>query len=332
MFNIILNFKLIDFILKKMIDSTTGKLVRFGSPNKVQEVNFNKYKYRDWEYQNPKNQIKPTILNGNSKKKVNFPSQKEPKLFNNMKIYPQPNTKRTILSEFAPIITIKRSKKKVDIQKTFSQDNLKLFPAKRKLHPNNEESNNEFDSPYKRHIKNAMFQDYKKTQITTLPGPVLRDLTKINDDKNKTNKIIEKKNRTLYYMDKVRNDYCSNVECLPNSLNKDLKNKRIIRGRSYNNFYYKNKNNQLEFNKYNYFNDDSYRARIKREKNCYGNKQRPFSSNRYNININDIYNNYYNENNNSIQKYKNEESYVSFDMLKPSSIFDKKYELRVKKL
>jgi len=318
-----------------MIDPTTGKRVRYGSPKKSPEVNFDNYKYRDWEYQDPKNQGKPTILKGTSKKKVNYPNKKEVKIFNNIKIHPQPNSKRTLLWEFLPNTTTKRSKKQVAIQ-DFSQENLKLFPEKRKIITNNVESNEKVqDSPYKRHLKNSMFQEYKKTQITTLPGPagqVIRDLNNIKDDKNKENKIIENKNRSINYMDKIKNDYCSNVACLPNSLNNDLKDKKLLRGRSYNNFYDdRNKNTNRNDNyRYNYLNS-RYKHKIRRG-NTKENVQRPFSSNPYNSNNNNNHFNYdYIGENYNNKKYKNVESYLSFDMMKPSSLFQKKYELRFKK-
>jgi len=319
-----------------MIDPTTGKRVRYGSPQKPQEVNlnFDNYKYREWEYQNPKNNIKPTILKGTSKKKVNYPNEREVKIFNNIKIHPQPNSKRILLCELLPNTNTKRSKKKVDVQ-AFSQENLKLFPEKKKIITNNAESNKEVnDSPYRRHLKSSMFQEYKKTQITTLPGPagqVIRDLNKIKDDKNKESQIIENKNRSIYYMDKIKNDYCSNVACLPNSLNNDVKDKKLLRGRSYNNFYDdRNKNvNRNDNYRYNYLNSRS-KHKIRRG-NTKDNIHRPFSSNQYNSNnVNNFGYDYIGENYNN-KKYRNVESYLSFDMMKPSSVFQKKYELRFKK-
>ena len=145
-----------------------------------------------------------------------------------------------------------------------------------------------------------------------------RNVNDINDDKNDFNKIKEKKIKKSYFINKLKNDYYSDIACLPNSLTNNMKNKQIIRGKTYNNFNYKNKNML------------GTRGKIKRKKNVEY-KERPFSSDRFNYNNN--YDTKINENeynNNMIKKYKNAESYQSFDMLKPSSIFEKRYELRVK--
>lgn len=301
-----------------MIDHTTGKLVRAGTQNKVLEINFDNYKYRDWECQNPQTN-KNIIISGTFKKRV-APVHKDEKLFNNIKVFPQPDTKRTILPEYAPIIEFKPSKKKVNI-KSFSNENTKFFQEKKKIVIPNKESD-ELSSPFKTHYKTLKFGQYKMTQIATLPGPVTRSMNNINDDKNNINKLREVKNKNTNYINKLRNDYCSKINCLPNTLiNND---KRINRGKSYNNFNYKNKDSN------NYDNSTSNRGkkRIRREKT---NKEkiRPFSSNHYNYNNIKINNNYNNENNTNMI-YKNEESYETFDMLKPSCIFDREYKLRFK--
>lgn len=89
----------------------------------------------------------------------------------------------------------------------------------------------------------------------------------------------------------------------------------MMRGKSYNKFNYKNKN---EFNIF----YNAAKSKIKRDKNV-NYKERPFSSGWYYDFNNNI--NYNNENeNNNIKKNKNAESYQSFDMLKPSSVLQKK--------
>ena len=285
------------------------------SPKNIRELNYDDYKFRDWDYLKSNN-YKNIIIEGRFKKKVNISPKKEQKIFNNIKLFPQPNTKRTILPDYAPINEIKPSKKKVNIE-SFSKENKKNVQGKKVNFNNNKESKDEIQTNI-RHIKNSKFQDYKTTQITNLPGAVTRNLNDINDDKNDFNKIKEKKIKQSYFINKLKNDYYSDIACLPNSLTNNMKNKQIIRGKTYNNFNYKNKNML------------GTRGKIKRKKNVEY-KERPFSSDRFNYNNN--YDTKINENeynNNMIKKYKNAESYQSFDMLKPSSIFEKRYELRVK--
>ena len=258
-----------------MIDSIirSDKKRRIFSPNTKGDIILDDYKYRDWDYRKTNN-YKYTKIEGKLKKKVNFSPKKEPKIYNNIKIYPQPNSIRTILPEYNP------------------------------------ESNEEIQLD-KRLIKNAEFQQYKTTQITTLPGKVTRELNSIKDDKNDLNKMKEKKNKSIYFINKVKNDYCSKISCLPNSLTNNLEENRLIRGKSYSNF--KNKN---EFNIF----ENGPKSKIKREKKN-EDKERPFSHNNYN-------NNGYT---NIIRKYKNAESYQNFDNMKPSSILEKKYQIRITK-
>ena len=288
------------------------------SSNNKRDYNFKDYKYRDWDYQKINN-YKNTSIEGKLKRKVNLSPKKE-KIYNNIKIYPQPNTKRTIFPEYAPITNEKPSgRKKVDTKSYYG--NKRNYSQGIKTNANkNKESKEEIPSN-KRHIKNSKYQDYKTTQIANLPGAIIRDINDINDDINYVNKLKDKKNRTSYFINKLKNDYCSNVTCLPNSLTNNLGEKQIVRGKSYNIFNYKNKN------EYNIF-DYGPKSKINRNKNN-EKKERPFSSNYHNYhnniisNVDNIYNN---------KRYKNAESYQSFDMLKPSSIFEKKYEFRAKNL
>lgn len=266
-----------------------------------------------WDYQKINN-YKNTIIEGKFKKKVNLIEKNEPKIYNNIKIYPQPDTKRTILPEYAPVSNEKNSKKIVDT-KSFSQRKVKS-QGKKVTKIKNKESNYDEIPPNRKHIKNSKYQDYKITQITTLPGGLTRDLNCINDDKKDMNQIKEKKNGKTCFINKIKNDYCSNVACLQNTLSNNDKDKPLKRGKSYNKFNYKN---TYKSNIFNY----GYRGKIKREKN----KERPLSSDYYNYNTSNKEENLYNN-----KKYRNVESYQTFDMLKPSSIFQKKYELRVMNL
>lgn len=286
------------------------------SNNKI-DYNFKDYKYRDWDYQKINN-YKNTKIEGKLKRKVNFSPKKE-KIYNNIKIYPQPNTKRTIMPEYGPITNEKPSgRKKVDTKSFFENRRNNSHGIKTNINKN-KESTEEIPSN-KRYYKTSKYQEYKTTQITNLPGAITRNINNINDDINSLNKLKDKKNKSGYFINKLKNDYCSNITCLPNSLTNNLGEKQIIRGKSYNNFNYKNKN------EYNIF-DSGLKGKINREKNN-ENKGRPFSSNYHNYHNNIIYNGGDNIYNN--KRYKNAESYQSFDMLRPSSIFDKKYELRVK--
>ena len=289
-----------------MIDSTKGIMKRIESPAYSREVIFDNYKERDWNYQNIKDN-KNIFLNGKSKKKIIFSPKKEEKIYNNIKVYPQPNTKRTILPEYAPIIKEKLSKKKVDI-KSFSQGKQKIHRGKKIIINNNRESDEEIPHNNKKPIKDSMFQKYKITQITTLPGAIIRDVNNIDDDENNINKIKEKKNNTINFLNKIKYDYSSSITCLPNSLTNKKEKTKIKRGKSYNYFKYTNDNNIL----YNNF----HKNKIKRDK-ISEDKVRNF--------INNNVNNDFNKENIIIQRYKNAESYQCFDMLKPSSIFEKKY-------
>ena len=295
-----------------MFKKNERKKIIASSPGEIHKKEFKNNNER-WSYLKINN-YKNTIIEGRFKKKIDFKEKKEPKIYNNIKIYPQPNTKRTILPEYSPIIEEKFSKKMVDIR-AFSQGKNKAQGIK-VYNKKNKESNLDEISPNRRHVKDSKFKDYKITQITTLPGALTRDIKHINDDKSDMNKKKEKKNGRIYFINKIKNDYCSNVACLQNTLsNNNNKDNQIKRGKSYNKFTYKNNESDI-FN-------CGYRGKIKREKN----KVRPLSS--YN------YNNYMNKEENVIYNnkiYKNAESYQTFDMLKPSSIFQKKYELRINSL
>ena len=289
-----------------MIDSLKPKKVkkkerRVFSPNSKGEIYFDEYKFRDWDYRK-KNKI--IFLEGKFKKKVNPSPKKEPKIYNNIKIYPQPNTKRTILSEYISLTNEKPCGIKVNIQ-SFSQDKRKVVQGIKTNYNNNKESIEEIQ-PNKKHIKKAQFQEYKTTQITTIPGAVTRDVNCIKDDKNDINKMKERKNKTLYFNNKLKNDYFSSVVCLPNSLTNNMKEKQIKRGKSY---------NYLKNNTKNDFIICGPRSKIKRKKNIEG-KERPFSYSPSNY-----YNNYNykdEKKNCNIKRYRNAESYQNFDMMKPS--------------
>ena len=294
-------------MIKNLINDK-HKIIITGLPRKRHEK-ISKDNNDRWDYFKINN-YKNTIIEGKFKKKINFNEKKEPKIYNNIKIYPQPDSKRTILPEYGPITIEKNSKKMVDT-KAFSQGKKKV-QGKRVNNNTNKESNSDEIAPIRKHIKDSEYKNYKISQITTLPGALTRDINCINDDQNDINKIKEKKSGRTYFQNKIKNDYCSNVACLPNTLSNNDNDKQIKRGKSYNKFNYNNHESNI-FN-------CGHKGKIIREKN----NERPLSSNHYNYNINQEKNVMYNN-----KAYRNAESYQTFDMLKPSSIFQKKYESRI---
>ena len=304
-----------------MIDPSTGKMIRVGAPPKILQIDFNKFRPRKWEYQNYFNQFK----SDKGKKRVKIEHQKEKKSYNHKKMHPQPNSKRTIIAELGPIITIKAPKKKVET--FFNKNNLKLFQDKKRVKNriNNQESE---ITPYRKHIKSSMFNDYKITQIATLPCSIRRESKFINDDKNKDNVIREKKRNASYFKDKLTNDFYSNIICLPNSLTSNDKkqnkeNKKLLRGKSCINYTINKKEMNDNFINKNKSGNKIFKSKIKRKE--FNKKIRPLSTNTSQSNLLNM-----NTKDKLIKKYKNEESKTTYDIMKPSSIFKTKFILRSK--
>jgi hypothetical protein len=304
-----------------MIDPTTGKMIRVGAPPKIQQIDFNKFRPRKWEYQNYFNQFK----SDKGKKRVKIEHQKEKKSYNHKKMHPQPNSKRTIIAELGPIITIKAPKKKVET--FFNKNNLKLFQDKKRVKNriNNQESE---ITPYRKHIKSSMFNDYKITQIATLPCSIRRESKFIKDDKNKDNVIREKKRNASYFKDKLTNDFYSNIICLPNSLTSNDKkqnkeNKKLLRGKSCINYTINKKEINGNYIKKNKTGNNNFKGKIKRIE--LNKKIRPLSTNTSESNLGNM-----NSKNKLIKRYKNEESKTTYDLMKPSSILNTKIILRSK--
>ncbi len=306
-----------------MIDPSTGKLIRVGAPPKILQIDFNKFKPRKWEYQNYFNQFKPD--KGKKRVKIEHEKEKEKKSYSHKKMHPQPNSKRTILAEFGPIIKIKAPKKKVET--FFNKHNLKLFQDKKRVKNivNNQESE---ITPYRKHIKSSMFNDYKITQIATLPCSIRRDSKFIKDDKNQENIIRDKKRNASYFKDKLTNDFYSNIICLPNSLTSNDKtqnkeNKKLLRGKSCINYTINKKEiNGNNINKTKSGNN-IFKSKIKRKE--LNRKIRPLSTNTSQSYLGNI-----NKKKKLIKKYKNEESKTTYDIMKPSSILNTKNILRSK--
>ena len=304
-----------------MIDPTTGKMIRVGAPPKILQVDFNKFRPRKWEYQNYYNQFKPD----KGKKRVKIEYKKEKISYSHKKKFSQPNSKRTIQVEFAPTITIKRPKKKVET--FFNQNNLKLFQDKMRVKNkiNNQESEM---TPYRKHIKSSIFNDYKITQITTLPCSIRRETKFIKDDKNKDNIIRYKKRNASYFKDKITNDFYSNIICLPNSLTinnktQNKENKKLLRGKSCINYTINKKEINGNYIKKNKTGNNNFKGKIKRIE--LNKKIRPLSTNTSESNLGNM-----NSKNKLIKRYKNEESKTTYDLMKPSSILNTKIILRSK--
>ena len=69
----------------------------------------------------------------------------------------------------------------------------------------------------RRELKPAIFRSYILSQISTLPGAVLVNEDQIHDDQYRQRRREEVKKRSESYINKILNDYGSNVENLPGS-------------------------------------------------------------------------------------------------------------------
>ena len=143
-------------------------LQRSRTTKKMVDIDLEKYKPRDWDYQSPKHQIRPQFELGRSKKRIANPSQKEFPVF---KDYSKPTS--------------------IDFNK--------------------------------RELKPAIYRSYILSQIYTLPGAVKIEESKIKDDQNKKNRIKVVRNKNLSYINKLMNDYGSNVAFLPGSKDTEIK-------------------------------------------------------------------------------------------------------------
>ena len=288
-----------------MIDYTTGKLIRIGCDSRIIDINLSNNNIpRNWDYQKPPSEIKPQFLSGKSKKFI-YPhptNHQEISPFRKIKIHPQPDSRRTLITEYAPINFKKPLKKKSDINFFTSVYNCEIQKKKRgnpNIYNNNFSLDNKDNHKFlninpdpdfyedlkakKRQLKTTVYKKYNNaSQIKYLPGGIKRRSSEINDDKYEMIKLQNEKtlNGNKLFADKYIKDYCSNIACL--SFNKTQKLVTKYENK------YKNKN-QTE-------------KKIKRPRSSY---------------------NYLKRN------YKNKESIMNFDMLKPSDIFQKKYQPRV---
>jgi hypothetical protein len=185
-----------------MIDYTTGKIVRPGSINRVINyvANYDDKRERKWEFQSPKASLHSIITEPHLKHFHTPKTSKEIQKFAVKKIYPQPNSKRIILSNLLPetktrkLIPIKRV---TEVRKEY-QYHKKRGPEH--LYNNNftldNSTNHKYlnispctEKRYKRSI--PLFNEYTNTsQITLLPGSIKRKAENIDDD---LNRFIKKK-------------------------------------------------------------------------------------------------------------------------------------------
>ncbi len=140
--------------------SARPPLLRSRTSSKIVEIKLDRYKPRDWDYQNPKHQVIPQFVLGRYKKATPYYYER---VFPNHKIY------------FSP------------------------------------------DADDRRELKPAIFRSYILSQISTLPGAVLVEEGQIHDDQFKEERKKEVKKRTEAYINKILQDYGSNVENLPGS-------------------------------------------------------------------------------------------------------------------
>ena len=180
-----------------MFDYTSGKIVRPGSINRVINyvANYDDKRERKWEFQSPKASIHSIITEPHLRHFLTPTTSKEIQKFSVKKLYPQPNSKRIILSNLLPqpktrkLIPIKRVtevRKEYQFHKKrgpehiyynhFTLDNstnhkyLNISPCTEKR--------------YKRSI--PLFNEYTNTsQITLLPGSIKRKAENIDDDLNR---------------------------------------------------------------------------------------------------------------------------------------------------
>ena len=180
-----------------MIDYSTGRMIRPGSKYKNQNFveSYDELRGRKWEYQSPKSSINSIIF---EKHLRHFPikKSKERQQFSKKKLYQQPNTQRTLLSNLLP------------------EEKFRKIQIKKRPEPKREHSIHLKRGPdyiYKDHFSfdnsriknntvrekksNNLYNEYNnKSQIIFLPGGIKRKEETINDDykpiKNKQ-KLVE---------------------------------------------------------------------------------------------------------------------------------------------
>ena len=217
-----------------MIDYSTGKIVRPGSKNRVLNYvpDYNDKRERKWEFQNPKSKV-DSIITQPHLKHFKTQSSNEYKQFAHIKRFPQPNSKRIILSYLLPenknriLSPIKRI---VEVRKEYS------FHKRRgpeHIYNNNFTLDNSTNHKYlniipcseKKFKKSVpLFNEYiNKSQIVLLPGSIKRKKENINDDLKKFEKIQKKK-----YISNKFNSSLNNIGKEENNINNKTKNLNFL--------------------------------------------------------------------------------------------------------
>ena len=194
-----------------LIDYTTGKIVRPGSINRIPNYvpNYDNKADRKWEFQSPKSPIR-SINNITHLRHFKTPSSKEFQKFHKIKNFPQPDSKRTIISRLLPENPIKKkspirrvteSKKEYTFHKKRASENIYNNNLSLYLSNNNKYLNT--SSSTQRRLKKVgpLYTKYHNTsQILLLPGGIKRKEENINDDYDKFKKEqqLVKKNPNKY--------------------------------------------------------------------------------------------------------------------------------------
>ena len=182
-----------------LIDYSTGKVVRPGSINRIPNyvTNYDDKSERKWEFQSPKLTIR-TITDIPHLRHFKIPSSEEFQKFHKKKIFPQPDSKRIILSKLLPEIPIKRRapiKRNIEKKKEYS---LHKKRASEYIYNNNFSLDNTDNHKFlnirlssERRLKktNPLYNEYNnKSQIILLPGSIKRQEENIKDELNEFQK------------------------------------------------------------------------------------------------------------------------------------------------
>ena len=136
--------------------------------------------------------------------------------------------------QLRPQFVLGRSKKRAV---NLSQKEFTVFK-----NPIKTKSSNDF---YRRELKPAIYRSYILSQIATLPGAVIVEESKINDDKHTKDRIKVAKNKNLCFLNKLKHDFASNVAFLPGTQDKEVK-KEFTLGKSYSSFIFKRQSGFFE--------------------------------------------------------------------------------------
>ena len=198
-----------------LIDYSTGKMVRPGSINRIPNyvTNYDNKSERKWEFQSPKNSI-ISINNISHLRHFKTPSSEEFRKFRKIKIFPQPDSKRTLQSKLLPENPIKRRPpiKRYIIPKkeyTFHKKRASEYVYNNNFTLDNTDNHKflKINKSKVRRIKtlSPLYIEYNnKSQITLLPGSIKRKEENIKDEFNElqkkqrcAKKFINKNNNRL---------------------------------------------------------------------------------------------------------------------------------------